>query len=108
MLDVILIFRKVEKMKKINFYIGANNKTGKVEKEKALKVLTNYYEGMNISELMGVWQGKKEASILVSIVCDSVDYTLVKAACKELNRKLDQQAIMVEVLDSNALFISDR
>ena len=95
-------------MKKINFYIGANNKTGKVETEKALQVLTNYYEGMNVSELVGVWQGKKEASILVSIVCESVDYTLVKTACKKLNRKLDQQAIMVEILDSNALFISER
>jgi hypothetical protein len=95
-------------MKKINFYIGANNKTGKVETQKALEVLTKYYEGMNISELIGVWQGKKEASILVSIVCEVVDYTQIKNACRELNNKLDQQAIMVEVLDSNALFISDR
>ena len=95
-------------MKKINFYIGANNKTGKVETQKALEVLTRYYEGMNISELIGVWQGKKEASILVSIVCEVVDYTQIKNACRELNNKLDQQAIMVEVLDSNALFISDR
>jgi len=95
-------------MKKINFYIGANNKTGKVETQKALEVLTRYYEGMNISELIGVWQGKKEASILVSIVCEVVDYTQIKNACRELNNKLDQQAIMVEVLNSNALFISDR
>jgi len=95
-------------MKKINFYIGANNKTGKVETQKALEVLTKYYEGMNISELIGVWQGKKEASILVSIVCEVVDYTQIKNACRELNNKLDQQAIMVEVLNSNALFISDR
>lgn len=95
-------------MKKINFYIGANNKTGKVETQKALGVLTRYYEGMNISELIGVWQGKKEASILVSIVCEVVDYTQIKNACRELNNKLDQQAIMVEVLNSNALFISDR
>lgn len=95
-------------MKKINFYIGANNKTGKVETQKALEVLTKYYEGMNISELIGVWQGKKEASILVSIVCETVDYTQIKTACRELNNKLDQQAIMVEVLNSNALFISDR
>lgn len=100
-------------MKKINFYIGANNKTGKVETQKAIEVLNKYYEGMNIiksslSELIGVWQGKKEASILVSIVCEVVDYTQIKNACRELNNKLDQQAIMVEVLNSNTLFISDR
>jgi len=95
-------------MKKINFYIGANNKTHEIEIEKALKVLTKYYEGMNISELVGVWKGKQEKSMLISIVCEKVDFTLVKTACRELNLKLDQQAIMIEILDTNALFINER
>jgi len=95
-------------MKKINFYIGANNTTHKVETSKALAILSNYYEGMNISEMIGYWQGQEEQSILVSIVCEAVDYTMIKSACKELNKVLDQQAIMIEVLDSNTIFISDR
>lgn len=95
-------------MKKINFYIGSNNKTGELEKQKAIDILSSYYEGMNISELVGVWKGIQEKSLLVSIVCESVDYTLIKTACKKLNSELDQQAIMIEVLNSNALFISDR
>ena len=95
-------------MKKINFYIGSNNTTHIVEREKALSILSSYYEGMSITELVGVWQGIKEESILVSVVCETVDYTQVKTACRKLNAELDQQAIMVEVLDSNALFIGDR
>ena len=95
-------------MKKINLYIGSNNKTKLLEKDKAVKILTKYYEGMNITELVGVWQGVRENSLLVMIVCDKVDYTLLKTACKELNTQLDQQAILVEIVNTNALFINDR
>lgn len=95
-------------MKKINFFIGANNTTKKVEQEKALTILASYYEGMNVTEVVGYWRGEREDSILVSIVCETVDFTLIKKVCKKLNTELDQQAIMVEVLDSNTLFISER
>ena len=95
-------------MKKINFYIGSNNQTKKLELTKALSILSSHYEGMSVSELVGYWKGEKENTALVSIVCDTVDYTHVKGVCAELNTALDQDAIMVEILDSNTLFISDR
>lgn len=95
-------------MKKIQFYIGANNTTKQLEKDKALSILSGYYEGMNVTEIVGYWRGEKEDSLLVSVVMESVDYTMIKTVCKELNSKLDQQAIMVEVLDSNTIFISER
>ena len=63
---------------------------------------------MSTSELIGYWKGQQEKTLLVSIVCDVVDYTQVKSICKHLNRDLNQQAIMVEVLDSNTLFIDER
>ena len=95
-------------MKKINFYIGANNTTKIVEKDKAKKIVSEYYEGMSIMEIEGVWKSENENSIIIFVMCEKVDYTLVKTVCKKLNTELDQQAIMVEILDSNALFISDR
>lgn len=95
-------------MKKINFYIGSNNQTHIVETKKALDILSSYYEGMSISELVGYWKGQQEKTMLASVVCETVDYTQVKQVCKKLNSELDQQAIMVEILDSNTLFISDR
>jgi len=95
-------------MKKINFYIGSNNKTHQLEKEKALKILSETYEGMSISEIVGYWQGEAEKTMLVMVICETVDYTQVKTVCKKLNNELDQQAIMVEILESNTMFISDR
>jgi len=95
-------------MKKINLYIGSNNKTKRLEKEKALKILAAHYEGMSVSEIVGYWQGDKEKTMLVSIMCEVVDITKLKNTCKELNRALDQQAIMCEILDSNTIFINDR
>ena len=95
-------------MKKINYYIGSNNTTGQLETEKALAILSKHYEGMNVSELIGYWKGKAEKSLLISIVAEKADYTLIKTVCKQLNTTLNQQAIMVEVLNSNAIFISDR
>jgi hypothetical protein len=95
-------------MKKVNFYIGSNNQTHQVETDKALGILAAHYEGMSVSELIGYWKGSQEKTLLVSIVCEAVDYTEVKQVCRELNTALDQDAIMVEVLDSNTLFISDK
>ena len=95
-------------MKKLSYYIGSNNSTHELEKDKALTILASYYEGMSTSELIGYWKGQQEKTLLVSIVCDVVDYTQVKTICKHLNRDLNQQAIMVEVLDSNTLFIDER
>lgn len=95
-------------MKKINYYIGSNNKTHELEKDNALTILSEAYEGMTTSELVGYWKGASERTLLVSIVCDAVDYTQVKTICKRLNNELDQDAVMVEILDSNTLFISDR
>ncbi|MDD4290607.1 MAG: hypothetical protein PHH83_05070 [Patescibacteria group bacterium] len=95
-------------MKKINYYIGSNNKTHRLELEKALEILAEFYEGMSVSELIGYWKGNQEKTALISIVCETVNFTEIKAVCKKLNTALEQDAIMVEVLDSNTLFISDR
>ena len=95
-------------MKKINFYIGSNNKTHELEKDKALAIMSEAYEGMTTSELVGYWKGSQEKTLLVSIVCEEVDYTLVKSVCKQINNKLQQDAVMVEILDSNTLFIDDK
>ena len=63
---------------------------------------------MNVSELVGYWKGERERSLLVSVVCETVNYTEVKQVCKKLNSELDQQAILVEILDTTALFITER
>lgn len=95
-------------MQKINFYIGANNTTKRVEKTKALNIMRSYYDGGSVMDIAGFWKHENEESIVVSIVCDVVDKVLMGKVCRELNQELDQQAIMVEVLESNTQFISER
>ena len=95
-------------MKKINFYIGSNNQTHTLEKSKALAILSAHYEGMSVTELVGYWKGEQEKTMLVSIVTEQPDYTEIKKVCGELNTALNQDAIMVEVLDSNTLFFDNR
>lgn len=95
-------------MKKINFYIGSNNETHELEKSKALAILSSVYEGMSVSEILGYWHGASEKTLLVSVVLEAVDLTVIKNVCKKLNTELNQQATMVEILDSNTLFIDDR
>lgn len=92
-------------MKKISFYIGANNTTKILEREKALAILSKEYEGMNASELVGYWHGNSERTLLVNVVTESVDYTQVKRVCETLKRELMQDAIMVEIVESNTLFL---
>lgn len=91
-------------MKKINFYIGSNNQTKILEKEKALDILSSYYEGMSISEIIGFWKGSSEKTLLVSVICDQVNYTQLKACCDQLCKDLIQDAVMVEILESNTIF----
>jgi len=95
-------------MKKINISIGSNNETHILEKDKALAILSNEYEGMSVTEIVGYWKGEQENTLVVSIICDKVDYTKLKNVCKTLNTELNQQAIMVEIVNTTALFISDR
>ena len=88
-------------MKKINYYIGSNKQTHVLETDKALAILSSHYEGKNVSELIRYWHGSKENTMLVSIVLDIVNYTKIKAICKELLIALDLQSIMAEVLISS-------
>lgn len=92
-------------MRKINFYIGSNNKTGELEKEKAIAIIAEEFEGFSVSELLGYWKSKSEKTLLVMVVVEKVDYTQLKRVCKKINKELEQEAVMIEILESNTLFI---
>lgn len=92
-------------MKKINFYIGSNNKTHELEKEKAIKIIAEEYEGFSVSELLGYWKSKSERTLLIMVVINDLDLSQVKRVCKKINKELEQEAVMVEILESNTLFI---
>lgn len=93
-------------MRKYNIYIGWNNETKQLEKEKAIDIISKYFEGFTAYEVIGFWKGGEEHTLKVEIVADDKmsDPQAVRV-CKELQKELKQEAVMLEKLDSNVAFI---
>ena len=90
--------------KKIYMYIGSNNTTHILEKEKAEAIVGKYFDGFTAFEVVGYWRGNKEKTLKIEIVAE-VDSAVIVRVAKELKKELEQDSIMVEVLESNAVFI---
>lgn len=71
-------------------YIGSNNRTGEVEQSIVEAILAVYYDGFTILPSVGYWLGKKEQSIVVTVVSDANTFNTVLA---ELKEELHQDAI---------------
>ncbi len=92
-------------MKKVSLYIGSNNVTNKMEKEKVITILNKYYERMSITDMTGIWKNKREKSIRVDIIVENIDHALLEKACKEINKELSQKRITAEIIEVSCLFI---
>jgi tRNA(Glu) U13 pseudouridine synthase TruD len=73
------------------YYIGANNKTKKVETKKAVGIISKKFEGFTVSKSLGYWQGKAEKSIIVEI--ETNNKKQIMATALELCKALKQQAV---------------
>lgn len=93
-------------MKKAIFYIGANNSTKKLEVKKIEKTMNAHFEGYSAIQIIGYWKGKKEKTLMVQVVTESPDSELARVA-KELCDVLKQDAVMLEVVDSNVAFVTN-
>jgi len=101
---MVIIFN-YQNMKKASIYIGANNTTKKVEIEKVKLLVGNLFEGYTIYEIIGYWHNIPEQSIKVEIIIADERELAVIRLCKELKRALNQEAIMVEIVETTAVFI---
>lgn len=77
-------------MKTLELFIGANNKTGKVERELLIKTLAKYHEGFTVQPATGYWMGAREESVTVII---SDDEHKVRQTIQRLKQVLKQDAI---------------
>ncbi len=93
-------------MKKAYFYVGHNNATKKLEKEKIYSTVAEHFDGFTASEVIGYWKGAKEKTLKVEVVTDESDAKLVQCA-KSLRLKLAQEAVMLEIVESNVAFITE-
>ena len=72
-------------------YIGSNNKTGKLEKEKAVKLASVYFQGFTAYKGIGYWEGKKENSLIIEI--ETNEWGKVEKLASDLKKELKQDAI---------------
>jgi len=86
------------------FLIGSNNKTKKLEKNKAFKIVGVYSKGFTSYETTGFWQGKKEKSLVIEL--DDINAKETNKLAKELARALEQQTIGVQNIKTNIKFIN--
>ena len=92
-------------MKKVRFYIGANNDTKKLERDKIEATLNKHYDGYTAYEVVGYWHGDRETTLLVELISDEADAVHVKVA-KELKTVCEQESVLIEITEVNATFIN--
>jgi hypothetical protein len=73
------------------YYIGSNNRTGRLEEKRALSLITKQFEGFTAYKGLGYWQGKPENTLIIEIETDDKNKVLTLA--KTLKNELEQQAI---------------
>lgn len=92
-------------MQKYYIYIGSNNETHALEAEKAIDIISKYFDGFSAYEIIGYWKGSQEKTLKVEIVSDNkTDATIIRMI-KELKADLRQDAILLEKITSNVAFI---
>ena len=72
-------------------YIGSNNATKELEKDKALKIVSSNFEGFTSYEAVGYWQGQKEKTLIIEV--ETQNKTRLSSCIQRLITELKQQAI---------------
>lgn len=79
-------------------FIGANNTTGVVEKDKIVNEVSKVFDGFTCYPATGYWKGNKEKSLIVEI--ETGEKKKVQSMILRLKRELRQEAIGYQLLDS--------
>lgn len=69
-------------------FIGSNNETHKVERDKIEALLTEYVDGFTILPAVGFWKGQKEDSVAVLLDVQDIGHIAYR-----LKKALKQEAI---------------
>lgn len=73
------------------FYIGSNNKTKQLEKQKIETIVSAYFDGFTAYQGTGFWQGTREKSYIIEIEANKPK--VIRELAEKLKIKLKQQAI---------------
>jgi hypothetical protein len=91
-------------MQTYRLYIGANNTTGTVEREKAMAIVSAYYEAFSLFDGVGYWRGEEEKNLIIEIATED-KAGVIEMLCRELKQALNQQAIGLLKIESGMSFI---
>lgn len=72
-------------------YIGSNNKTKRLEELKAVKIVSQQFQGFTAYKGLGYWQGKKEKCLILEI--ESRSRKDIIGLAKKLAKGLQQEAV---------------
>ena len=72
-------------------YIGSNNKTHKLEYNKAIRITAKQFQGFTAIKGLGYWQGVQERNLILEIESDNE--SKVQGLIKRLAKELNQSAI---------------
>jgi len=76
------------------FYVGANNRTGRVETDKIVQLVSRHFGGGTIIPATGIWKGQTEQSNAVVIGHDKSE-RYVRQFGRLLCKALHQEAVAV-------------
>lgn len=79
-------------------YIGSNNETKEVEKEKIKVILNNFYNGYTIIDTIGLWQGTEEKSVIIEIIGEEVKKEVIEILKEDL-----KQYSIIKTVDINSI-----
>lgn len=96
-------------MNKYTLHIGLNKNThGKWSKRKASKIIakitSEYFSGFTMQNAVGFWQGKKEKTIILTIIHESEVDFLIEHIINTLKEILKQDSIMLDKTQANIQF----
>lgn len=74
----------------VEILVGANNATGRVEREILAAILDARHQGWTIRDGVGSWNGAREESVTV-LLSDESDS--IMASMREMVTQLDQDAV---------------
>lgn len=89
----------------LRFYIGADNKTRELEKDKIVSLASRWYKGATFIETTGIWEGEEEKSCILEVQTDyNLEYAhnFITNSCKVLK----QEAIGLSVNGEELQFLS--
>ena len=90
-------------------YIGASNRAGvRTTTEEVARVVSHYFEGATITDAIGLWQGKRETCVTVTLLDTDLPHgfiTRVGRLARMLKSHFIQEAVLVTISEVQAELI---